>query len=112
MKTADLEKQLGYTPMTRYDGTAEITSGYTSDLLSDVMAGAEENSVLITIQGHKNTVAVATLAGITAIVLCSSRPVPDDMRKAAETEDIGIFSTPKNQFEVSNEIGALLAQRK
>ena len=108
MTTADLEKRLGYTPKTQYDGEREITSGYTSDLLSDVMARAGEDSVLITIQGHKNTLAVGTLAGISAVVLCSDRPVPDDMRAAAEEEGIAIFSTPKNQFQVSNEIGKLL----
>ncbi len=108
MTTADLEKKLEYTPRTPYGGEREITSGYTSDLLSDVMARAEEDSVLITIQGHKNTIAVATLAGIAAIVLCSDRPVPDDMRAAAEDEGIAIFSTGKNQFQVSNEIGNLL----
>ena len=37
----------------------EIHGGYTSDLLSDVMGNAAEGNVLITIQGHKNTVAVA-----------------------------------------------------
>ena len=37
----------------------EIQNGYTSDLLSDVMGNAPEDSVLITIQAHKNTIAVA-----------------------------------------------------
>ena len=108
MTTADLEKRLGYTPRTAYDPEREISSGYTSDLLSDVMARAEEDSVLITIQGHKNTVAVSTLAGIAAVVLCSDRPAPEEMRSAAEEEGIAVFSTGKNQFQVSNEIGKLL----
>jgi hypothetical protein len=32
------------------------------------------------------------------------------MREAAEEEGIAVFSTPKNQFEVSNEIGRLLGR--
>jgi hypothetical protein len=37
---------------------SEVAGGYTSDLLSDVMAHAKAGDVLITIQSHKNTVAV------------------------------------------------------
>lgn len=80
---------------------ADITAGYTSDLLSDVMGNAPDNSVLITIQAHKNTVAVASLAGITAVVLCNGRTVPEDMRQAAEKEGVILLGTEKNQFTAS-----------
>ena len=49
---------------------AAITAAYTSDLLSDVMGHCGDESVLITIQNHLNAIAVCTLAGIEAIVLC------------------------------------------
>lgn len=84
----------------------EIEAGYTSDLLSDVMANAQENSVLITIQAHKNTVAVSSLAGIVAIIICNSRPATDDMLEAAAKEGIAVFRTSENQFNTS----ALIAQ--
>ena len=83
------------------DPEAEITGGYTSDLLSDVMGNAPEQSVLVTIQAHKNTVAVASLAGIRAVVLCNGRSVPDDMREAAEKEGISLLGTTRNQFTAS-----------
>ncbi|HUX11892.1 MAG TPA: hypothetical protein VMW87_02640 [Spirochaetia bacterium] len=79
----------------------EITAGYTSDLLSDVMANARASSVLITIQAHKNTIAVATLTEIGAVVICNSRPVPADMVQAARDERIALFTTKANQFETS-----------
>jgi hypothetical protein len=86
----------------------EITSGYTSDLLSDVMAHAEEGSVLITIQAHKNTVAVASLVGVVAIIICNNRPAADDMLGAAREEDIAVFRTSENQFVASGRISRLL----
>ncbi len=86
----------------------DITGAYTSDLLSDVMGHARHGDVLITIQSHKNTVAVAALAGITAIILCNNRPVPDDMIEAANQEEISIFRTKENQFETSCRIRQLL----
>ena len=41
---------------------------------------------------------VCTLAGIEAVVICQGRPVPDDMKAAAEREGIGIITTPLSQF--------------
>jgi len=80
---------------------AEILAGYTSDLLSDVMANAAEGAALITIQAHKNTVAVASLVGIRAIIVCNNRPVTDDVIEAAKNEGIAVFRTTGNQFQTS-----------
>ena len=86
-----------------------LAGAYTSDLLSDVMANAEDADVLITIQSHKNTVAVATLVGVGAIVVCNDRPIPDDMIQAARDEKVGIFVSSRNQFTVSGEIFRLIS---
>jgi len=82
----------------------EVSGAYTSDLLSDVMAHAKEGGALITIQAHKNTVAVSTLANITVIIICNSRPLPDDMLEAAKDEGIAVIRTKENQFTVSGKI--------
>jgi bifunctional DNase/RNase len=90
---------------------AEISAAFTSDLLSDVMANAAENSVLITIQAHQNTVAVASLVGIRAILACSARAIPADMLAAARAQQIAIFRTSLNQFDASIAVHQLLASR-
>jgi len=88
-----------------------IICGYTSDLLSDVMAHAPEGCVLITVQNHLNTVAVATLVGCRAILVCHHREVPADMQSAATRERVAILCTRLNQFEASGRVaGALAAQ--
>ena len=56
MKISDLET-LGFTCLQDEFEDAELAGGYTSDLLSDVMANLKEGQVLITIQAHKNTIA-------------------------------------------------------
>ena len=86
----------------------EIRDGYTSDLLSDVVAHAPEDSILITVQSHRNTIAVATLAGIRAVLVCHQRPVPPDMLAAAQQEKIGIYRTSQNQFVASAHVHRLL----
>ena len=91
---------------------AAINYAYTGDLLSDVMAHCGDESVLITIQNHLNTIAVCTLAGIEAIVICHDRPVPEDMRAAAEREGVAIIVTALSQFAVSQLLAALPPSRK
>jgi serine kinase of HPr protein (carbohydrate metabolism regulator) len=87
---------------------APLSGAYTSDLLSDVMANAKEGGALITIQAHKNTVAVATLVNITAILVCNSRPLPEDMLEAAKDEGIAVLLSKENQFTVSGKLYGLL----
>ena len=87
---------------------ARLSGAYTSDLLSDVMANAKDGGALITIQAHRNTVAVATLVNVSAIVVCNSRPLPEDMLEAARDEGIAVLRTPENQLTVSGKIWELL----
>ncbi|MGM0432329.1 MAG: iron-sulfur binding hydrogenase [Spirochaetota bacterium] len=109
MKLGALPEKLGYTPLTEFDRQTSVSHGYTSDLLSDVMGNAPENAVLITIQAHKNTVAVASLVGMKAILLCSGRQASEEMLLAAVKEGIAIFATEDDQFTASCKIGALLS---
>lgn len=88
----------------------EVTAAYTSDLLSDVMAHSKEGGALITIQAHKNTVAVAALVEISVIVICNSRPIPEDMLEAAKDEGIAVFLVKENQFTVSGKLWNLLSK--
>ena len=87
---------------------AELSGAYTSDLLSDVMAHAKDGGALITIQAHNNTVAVASLVNVSVIIICNSRPIPDDMITSAKDEGIAILLTKENQFTVSGKLYTLL----
>lgn len=108
MKISQLSEKLNYQLIQPGDPAADIMDGYTSDLLSDVMANAKEGSVLITIQAHKNTVAVASLIGAPAILICNSRSIPDDFISSAKNEQIAVLSTTDNQFNASHKIYQLL----
>ncbi|MDR1238785.1 MAG: hypothetical protein LBK27_01600 [Treponema sp.] len=86
-----------------------LGGAYTSDLLSDVMANARDGDALITIQAHKNTVAVATLINIPAIIVCNSRLLPEDMLEAAQDEGIAVMRAAENQYTVSGKLYGLLS---
>lgn len=91
---------------------AAISAAYTSDLLSDVMGHCGDESALITIQNHLNTIAVCTLVGIELIVVCHDRPIPDDMKAAAEREEIAVITTKLSQFAASVALAELQASGK
>ena len=91
---------------------AVVNFAYASDLLSDVMGHCGDESVLITIQNHLNTIAVCTLAGIEVIVICHGRPVPEDMKAAAEREEVAIVTTTMSQFQASVALRSLSASVK
>ncbi len=82
----------------------DVSGVYTSDLLSDVMANAKDGGALVTIQAHKNTVAVAALVNISVIIICNSRPLPEDMLEAAKDEGIAVIRTKENQYTVSGKL--------
>jgi hypothetical protein len=83
------------------------SSVYVGDLLSDVMCHAGEKSVLVTIQNHLNTIAVATLVKSSVVVLCHSRSVPADMEEGAKREGVGIICTSLSQYEVAQRLSEL-----
>lgn len=108
MKLHEMAKQAKWESLQPEYVDSEIGAAYTSDLLSDVMAHAHDADLLITIQAHNNTIAVASLAGVQGIVICNDRPVPEDMLASAAKENIAIFRTKANQFETSCAVGKLL----
>ncbi len=97
MKVAEIAEAVGGRVEVDAPG-AEATCAYAGDLLSDVMGHAGEGAVLITVQNHLNTIAVCTLAGIVAIVICHGRPVPPEMAQAASREGVAIVVTDLSQY--------------
>ncbi|MDR2542796.1 MAG: hypothetical protein LBC80_05025 [Treponema sp.] len=108
MKISEVADALGAEICQNEFDDVDVQGAYTSDLLSDVMAHAKDGGAFITIQAHKNTVAVASLVNISVIIICNSRPLPDDMLEAAKDERIAVIRTKENQFTVSGKLWNLL----
>jgi len=78
--------------------------GYTSDLLSCVMAGAKSNYLWITLQAHLNIVAVAALLEVAAIIVTeNAQPDSATIAKANE-QGIILLSTPKPTYEINGKL--------
>lgn len=100
--------ELGFACLQDQFDDVELAGGYTSDLLSDVMAHLRAGQLLVTIQAHKNTIAVASLAGASAVVFCHGRAVSEEVLEAAAQEGIALFSTPDNQFDATVKVARAL----
>jgi serine kinase of HPr protein (carbohydrate metabolism regulator) len=76
------------------------TSGYTADLLSCVMAGAQRKAVWVTLQAHLNIVAVAALLDLSAIIITEeAKPEAETVAKANQ-EGVILLSSDKSTFYV------------
>ena len=78
----------------------EVTGGYASDLLSDVLANGEPGNLWITLQIHQNIVAVASMKDLAGIILVNGREPEQDTVEKAEAENIAIMVTELPTFEL------------
>jgi hypothetical protein len=77
----------------------EVAGGYVSDLLSDVLAHAEDGVLWVTLHIHQNIVGVASHKGLAGIVLVQGRVPENDTVAMAEKESIPIMVTDLSAFE-------------
>jgi predicted transcriptional regulator len=88
----------------------EVTGGYCSDLLSDVMGNAQEGQVWITIQVHNNIVAVASLKELSAIMLVKGLMPTEETIVTAKEQKIPILQTSETAFEIAGKLYNLIRQ--
>ncbi len=96
VKELELEALTGEINLNR-----EVKSGYVSDLLSDVIANIEQDSLWITIQRHINILGVAKLKDVAAIIIPNNLSVDEEVIKKAKEEDIAILRDKRTAFEIS-----------
>lgn len=85
----------------------EVKGGYTSDLLSDVMANAGAGAVWITIQAHQNIVAVAVLKELAAVLLAGGRQPEADAVAKADEEGMPLLVSAEDAFTLAGKLYGL-----
>lgn len=101
MKLREIAEELDLqTRGTASNPDAEITRGYVSDLLSDVLACGREGDVWVTLQTHPNIVAVASIRGVSAILLVNGREPEEKTLARANEESMPIFVSNMAAFEL------------
>jgi hypothetical protein len=108
-KTMNLQQiinELNLTVLTEGQDFSSITptGGYSSDLLSCVMAGAKKGYLWTTLQAHLNIVAVAALNEVAAIIITEdAQPDAASIAKANQ-QGVILLSTPRSTYEINGKL--------
>ena len=82
----------------------EVKRGYTSDLMSDVLAHAAPGDIWITLQVHMNVIAVASTKDIAGVIMIGVVDPDPDTIERAEMENIPVMRSRLPAFELSGRI--------
>jgi serine kinase of HPr protein (carbohydrate metabolism regulator) len=105
MKVKELAEQLQMKVVSGHSGLDnDITGGYSSDLLSDVLAHAEQGNVWITLQTHKNVMAIASLKDLAAVIIVNNNQPEEEMIAHSNEENIPVLLTSEPTFSISGKI--------
>jgi predicted transcriptional regulator len=105
MNVLELVETLELKVFSGYKGLhKEIDGGYVSDLLSDVMGNAREGQVWITLQTHKNVMAVASLKVLSAVILVNGLDPDADTIAQSDSNNIPILGTIDQTFEMAGKL--------
>ncbi len=108
MKLNEIIEKLGLVVATKsVKPDNEVTGGYASDLLSDVMANTKKDNIWVTLQIHQNIIGVAGLKELAGIIIINGRTPEADTLKKADEEGITIMLSELPAFEVIGRLYAL-----
>jgi serine kinase of HPr protein (carbohydrate metabolism regulator) len=82
----------------------EVTGGYTGDLLSDVLANAENGNIWITSQIHQNIIAVASSKELSGIIIVNQRKPEGETLNRAEEEKIPVLISKMLSYETTGKL--------
>jgi hypothetical protein len=82
----------------------DITSGYASDLMSDVLAHAPMGGILVTLQVHLNVIAVAGHAGLQAVIFSCGRIPDEDVIEKATEEGLALYVSHTDTFNLAGRL--------
>ena len=85
----------------------EVTRGYCSDMLSDVIGNAAEGGLWLTIQKHQNIVAVGVMKSLAGIILVKDRQPDEATITKAQEEELPIMISSLGSFELAGKLYAL-----
>ena len=111
MKVSEIVEKLNLKVFSGQNGLdREVSGGYVSDLLSDVMGNARENHIWITLQVHQNVLAIASLKDLAAVILVNSLEPQENMAHHSNEENIPVLGTNLPTFEIAGKLFQILNQ--
>jgi len=90
MRISEVVEKTGLESLNRWDDD-ELTGVYISDMVSDIITGAESGGLLLTLQTHKNLIAAANLVDVGIVVFARDKRPSDDVLELADKAGIPLF---------------------
>ena len=100
----DIYKKLELETINEAELTKEVKGCYIGDLLSNVMARAQEGELWITIQGHQNVIAVALLTEVSAVIVCEDIEVDENTIKRANEKEVNVFRSNLSAYDLAKKL--------
>ncbi|MBQ2687361.1 MAG: hypothetical protein IJF52_01875 [Clostridia bacterium] len=108
MTVNDLLKVEGFSSVVLCEADREIQGVYIGDLLSWVMGRAKSGDAWITIMSNVNTLAVATLADTSCIILAEGVSLDEGVKETAQAKGINVISTPLSSYSAALKLYSVL----
>jgi len=103
MKVSELVEKTGLKAINEYKDS-EVESVYISDMVSDLIASAKANCLVITLQTHKSLIAAANLVAAAMIVIVNGRKPSEDVVALANRTGIGLFSYDQDSWTFAKQL--------
>ncbi|MBI9097136.1 MAG: hypothetical protein JEY91_01600 [Spirochaetaceae bacterium] len=82
----------------------EIKRGFSSDMMSNVIARGGEGDIWLTFQTHLNVVAIGLMKKMTAVILVQNRKLIPRALEKAESEGLIVLETSLSAFELGGRL--------
>jgi predicted transcriptional regulator len=107
MKLREIVEKLDLEVVVGKDLEREVKGGYIGDLLSNVMAGAREGDIWLTVQGHQNVVAVALLTEVAGVVVVEGLGIDEKAIERAEEKGINLLRSNLTAYQLASKLTEL-----
>ena len=100
MTLEEIANKLNLEAVHSLSGDIDISYGYSSDLLSDVLAKGKEKMLWVTNQKHQNIIGVAVMLNLGGIIIVGGAKPDDITIEKAKEENVPLYITDLSMFEV------------
>ena len=83
------------------DLSRQVTGIFCCDLLSVAMGRAPSDSAWVTVMGNVNTIAVATLADVSCVIMAEGAALDEVARARAKEQGVTVLATEEPVFEAA-----------
>ena len=103
-----MDKQIFHVVNAGEDEERQVTGVFCCDLLSIAMGRAPADGAWVTVMGNVNTIAVATLADVSCVIMAEGAALDEVARARAKEQGVTVLATEEPIFQAALKVHGLL----